>query len=66
MPEDTPVSDALAAITAASGTGSELTAREHVIAGLAALVADGCGGKLRRDVGFGGGAGPGGVVGGRQ
>ena len=39
MPEDTPVLDALAAITAVSIVGSELPAREHVIARLAALVA---------------------------
>lgn len=39
MPEDTPVLDALAAITAVSLAGSELPAREHVIARLAALVA---------------------------
>ncbi|HEY5879708.1 MAG TPA: carboxymuconolactone decarboxylase family protein [Nakamurella sp.] len=39
MPEDTPVLDALAAITAVSIAGSELPAREHVIARLAALIA---------------------------
>ncbi len=39
MPEETPVLDALAAITAVSIVGSELPAREHVIARLAALVA---------------------------
>jgi len=39
MPEDTPVLDALAAMTAVSIAGSELPAREHVIARLAALVA---------------------------
>ncbi len=39
MPEETPVLDALAAITAVSIAGSELPAREHVIARLAALVA---------------------------
>ena len=39
MPEDTPVLDALAAITAVSIAGSELPARELVIARLAALVA---------------------------
>ena len=39
MPEDTPVLDALAAITAVSIVGSELPARELVIARLAALVA---------------------------
>ena len=39
MPEDTPVLDALAAITGVSIAGSELPAREHVIARLAALVA---------------------------
>ena len=39
MPEDTPVLDALAAITAVSIAGSELPSREHVIARLAALVA---------------------------
>ena len=39
MSEDTPVLDALAAITAVSIVGSELPAREHVIARLAALVA---------------------------
>ena len=39
MPEDTPVLDALAAITGVSIAGGELPAREHVIARLAALVA---------------------------
>ena len=39
MPEETPVLDALAAITAVSIVGSELPAREHVIARLAALIA---------------------------
>jgi hypothetical protein len=39
MPEETPVLDALAAITAVSIAGSQLPAREHVIARLAALVA---------------------------
>ncbi len=39
MPEETPVLDALAAITAVSIVEGELPAREHVIARLAALVA---------------------------
>jgi hypothetical protein len=39
MPEETPVLDALAAMTAVSIAGSELPAREHIIARLAALVA---------------------------
>ena len=39
MPEETPVLDALAAITAVSIVGSELPAREHMIARIAALVA---------------------------
>lgn len=39
MPEETPVLDALTAITAVSIAGSELPAREHMIARIAALVA---------------------------
>ena len=39
MPEETPVLDALAAITAVSIVGSELAAAEHVIARPTALVA---------------------------
>ncbi len=41
MPEETPVLDALTAITAVSIAGSELPAREHMIARIAALVAVG-------------------------
>ncbi len=39
MPEETPVLDALSAITAVSIVGSELPAREHIVARLAALIA---------------------------
>lgn len=39
MSEETPVLDALSAITAVSIVGSELPAREHIIARLAALIA---------------------------
>jgi hypothetical protein len=41
MPEDTPVLDTLADMTAASIERSSLEAREHMIARLAALVASG-------------------------